>query len=517
MLNSENHKKLEQFKAICLKNAGDFVQTAEGLIGKNVNHIAFHLAVLCMEEVGKTYLVWFQLMSDERGSDEEINLATDDHIKKLFWAVWGNSLGKEKITQEQIDERKNIANNIHNRRLFSLYTEITDTTASAEKISNEETENIVKFSRTILELSKLTKHENNTSKEDIDVINWWIKSNEDTEMRKMIWGSKSQEKLIEIGNVRNWIKWLKEVFDKNDAEVKEVIKKELQRTQPEGKEKEKPKWRIKFKLITPSHSIKNKELNAFNTKTKSDFIKLAKGSDNHTLIVQMVFPKNLRATLIWDRGWMYSKLLAVSLNVATRGIFWWNTPVDTARFYDEIWDLENNMAFFADVHPRLQINWKDLRWKLEESHLGFSATVFAYLVEIIDSKEFEPIKDYMNGMATLAKNDVHLRLEANSLLSFYYCLRKALLLNQDWDPTTQDIKDTLYEIIKDGLAHRNEIDRVMDIAIEFDKKKESYGKPITLTDVVSIKNSCDLYLIKRAYKHIHKAEDVRLVTEKEES
>lgn len=515
-MEKENLRKYNAFRDICLKNAEDFLRTAESLVGKNVNHIAFHLAALAMEEVGRVSLAWFQIAGNEKDSEIEINLSADDHIKKLFWAIWGPSFGREKITKEQIEQRKNMATGIHNRRLFSLYTELTDTQPSRDKISKEELEQLIKFARAVLELAKAKgAADENLSANDLVEINWFLEANEDPEKRKLIFGAKSQEKLIELANVRDWIRWLKEIFDNTEKEAREAVQKELQRQEPMGAEKEVPKWRMKFRITSPSHTVKEKNLNKFNT--GSHWIKVHKGFDNHTLIVELVFTKNTPAQLLWDRGWMVSRMFVASLNVGTGGVFWWNVPVDISRYYDEIWDLENKINFFAEVNPKLQINWRELKWKLDQTGLNNASIVFSYLVRIMDSSEFEPIKSYLDGLAMLAKNDVHLRLELNSFDQFFTALRQEFLLTKDWDPEKESLKDVAFSKIGEALPHRDELDKLIDLGIELQQKREKFSKPITLTEVIGMKHYCDLYFLKLAARKFYEAEDVRLVAEKNDT
>ncbi|MBU2465136.1 MAG: AbiV family abortive infection protein, partial [Bacteroidetes bacterium] len=188
--------KFNAFRQLCLTNSEDAIRTAEELQNKSVNHIAFQLAVFCLEEIGKVFVGWYQFNAKETWGKDHYNIPIDDHIKKLFWAIWGPSFTNEKFTTQQMDEIKNMASNLHSRRLDVMYTELTDTVPSSAKISNEELETHLKMARARLELAKLEGEVETTLSEDKqEDMKWFMEASNHPEKRKFIFGHKSQEKL----------------------------------------------------------------------------------------------------------------------------------------------------------------------------------------------------------------------------------------------------------------------------------------------------------------------------------
>lgn len=62
-------------------------------------------------------------MSETARTDKEA-LATDEHIRKLFWALWGGSMIRNtKWTKESIEQNRFLATALHERRLETLYTD----------------------------------------------------------------------------------------------------------------------------------------------------------------------------------------------------------------------------------------------------------------------------------------------------------------------------------------------------------------------------------------------------------
>ena len=97
------------------------------------------------------------------------------------------------------------------------------------------------------------------------ILIWFLETSENPEKKKMLLGSKSMEKLAELGSARDWINWLKEVFDQNEVENRKLAEQELQRKRPEGEDALEEKWKITIRLYSASHSIRQKVLNKWKT------------------------------------------------------------------------------------------------------------------------------------------------------------------------------------------------------------------------------------------------------------
>jgi hypothetical protein len=86
MTPEEKHEHLKKVREICLLSAESFLTTAERELDKGVDPVCFHLALLALEEVGISILNTINFMSETAETDKE-ELATDEHIRKLFWAL----------------------------------------------------------------------------------------------------------------------------------------------------------------------------------------------------------------------------------------------------------------------------------------------------------------------------------------------------------------------------------------------------------------------------------------------
>ena len=73
------------------------------------------------------------------------------------------------------------------------------------------------------------------------------------------------------GDTRAWVRWARSEFDKIEEAEKEQLRRELSRQASEPG-KGKPKWLMKIRVQTPSHSLRQKILNFWNDRI--DAVKL---------------------------------------------------------------------------------------------------------------------------------------------------------------------------------------------------------------------------------------------------
>ena len=510
-------EKNNQKRQLCLDHTEELLKGALILLDGKLDHLSFHLSTLALEEIGKISLIATQAIASDAGKYPNINLDTDDHEKNLFWAIWGPSFGRQKVTQKQLEEQQGLAKNIHKRRKDYLYTDPSNPVTWRQKMEEGEAQSLYDFANTRyqLEIANGGMRTDMTDKES-QTLKWFLDACDDPEKRNQIFGNKSQEKLIELGSVHDWIEWLKGVYDKNEEEMLELVKAELARKKPATKEEaEKQKWRVKMKIVTPSHSIRNSKcFLAFNE--HSDYIKLF-AVDKNTLTLQLFLSKNVPVHAVWDQGWMISRMFVTALNIATRGLFWWNVPVDTARYYEEIWDIENNHGVAVEMNPKLELNWKEMRWVLRPVDLTVTSVVFAYLSHLKTQDNMEALNLYASGLSLLAKNDVHLRLEMNSFEQFYLSLKTALAKNAHWDGKTDLVAAVFAQIKWLYKGDMESLKEVFGLAAEIESAHQS-SKPITLSEVMIMKSFCDIYFLKlaKAYIEIREGKEFRFVAGEED-
>ena len=118
-------EQLNKLRNLCIKNAEDLLHASKLALENKIDHVSFHLSKLALEELGKLHIATLEAttIAVPRERKPAINFSTDDHERKLFFAIWSQSFGRVKQTKEQIEENQHLAKTIHERSLHYLYIE----------------------------------------------------------------------------------------------------------------------------------------------------------------------------------------------------------------------------------------------------------------------------------------------------------------------------------------------------------------------------------------------------------
>lgn len=504
-------EELKKIRETTLKNAESLLNAAKILTGEEYDHIRYHLAALALEEVGKVDLLGMRHTAAALGRPTEwLDRQLDNHVKKLFWAIWGPSFGQERITGEQIELKKELAADIHGRRLFYLYSDPEVPLLPKEKVDHKHVERLVGLTEARIGLARAYEvGEPDPSR--MELMKWFAEATEDPEKGSQIFGNKSMQKLTELGDVSAWIAWLQEVYREHDEEMRRLGERELRRMregEKEDAEADKPKWRLKIRLYSHSHSIRQKVLNAWNE--RSDFIKLTSTGrrvfsrkKKDEMLCEFILPRRIPIDALWHHGWGLSRVFVTALNIGARGLFWWYVPRDTERYYEEIWDLEQDAGVQVQPSPRLEIAWGDP--VLEQSDLSHTAMVFGYISRIKGEKIEKALDAYVSGLTFFSKIDWHFRLEVNAFEEFWKAFRLALQATADWDGT-EDLKVAAARQLGEILQTTENLETYIDLGTRLEEAKAGTGEfpEITLTEIVGMKLYCDLYLLKVSRRHFEK-------------
>lgn len=226
-------------------------------------------------------------------------------------------LRNTKFTKESIEQNRFFATTLHERRLETLYTDPKNPLLFNGRIRDGEAKTLVELARARLEVEKaseLTEFEEG----DVEEIKWFFSAVDDAEHRKQIFSSISLKKLAEVTNGKEWIKWLCELYRKNEIEMREYAEKELRRKKPEGEEAFAPKYRMRIRIQTPSHSIRNNAFADWNNRVndikiyksdRKDATKLTKGE----MLIDFTLPKGLHMNYVWEHGLFMAKTVVLGI------------------------------------------------------------------------------------------------------------------------------------------------------------------------------------------------------------
>jgi len=504
-----NQVDLEAVRLIvqkCLDNAEALLDSGKDCRAKNRNHIAFHLAVMALEEVGKASMVlketvYAHIIEDEDSGESKLSDDLADHRKKLFWAMLIPGFDGGIISPEDFTRLKEVANDIHLRRITSLYTNID--VVSQTDISDDELANIMGLTESRLNLEKLVE----IRQLDADaqqLLDWFMKALSDPLLQRFVLGEQSRHKLAEMtGDSRKWMTWLYEEVSTAEAKTKEMMEKEINRLAPTGGLANKPKWRLKIKLHTLSHSIRHKELNAWNEQVL--WVKLYPTTDKTELLVEFLLPAKIPVNELWQAGIQMCSMFAVSLNIATVGYFWWYLPEFVSTYYEEMVDLETKARLAVDYKLPGMMNWK--RTALKAPQLQTAGMILTHLMMWATKEQSLAYSRYMHGITLLSKNDVFGDFSAQAFVDFAYAFRMALASYGDWDGAPENFEQAAVGVL-DKFWKQPEIltefKALMDSADDLEKKRPP-SRPINLEETMKLKAFCDTYLVSRAQREVQKA------------
>lgn len=243
--------------------------------------------------------------------------------------------------------------------------------------------------------------------------------------------------------MNEWIKWLKESHEKEEQELSLIAEKEIKR-EVNTSDKIKAKWEFSFTVITPSHSIRNKDIAAIN-KFERPF-KFFLGRDRHTLIIKHKLPSIVTVNDLWQQGWLTSKLFVAAFNIASQGLFYWHAPKDVDKYYDSLFDIDSGKKLTVSLSPQLALNWQERKMylSLQQFHLTFM--VYEYFMNIRNREDTILIMDYMTALAMFARTDIHLRMEVNAFILFFKVFQQSILKHETCDEN-QNVFEVGYQQI----------------------------------------------------------------------
>jgi AbiV family abortive infection protein len=495
---------LEEAKALiekCLANAEDFLNSAKDIQKAKRNHVAFHLAALALEEIGKASMLVVEigrpLVEPDEDSDQWPSDRFEDHRKKLFWAIFTPSMDAGLVSPESFNELKDFANEVHWTRLASLYVDPNRETPQSQ-VSDEHLENLINLVGSRLELEKLRqlKEPNATARE---LLNWFVTASHDPQLQAFVFGEQSRSKLTELkGDAIQWIGWLRDQIKAAEIAGREIMERELKRSEPTGAYANKPKWKLKTRYFSLTHITRPKQLAKWNDGVVG--IKLFPTNDRMELLVEFTLAAKVPVASVWHAGVNMSSMFITALNIGTNGYFWRHRPLSFSSYFDQIVDLENNATVKAEVFSmQLKFQPRGLKFQM----LTDVGLVFGHLIRQIKHKP-ECYSRYLNGVALIAKTDVFGDATTLAFMEFAKVLRTALIYYEDWDGDESTIEDIAPTMILPFFTNDDVLTefKLLIQAAKAIERKDPPGRTITLDEVFKFKVFCDLYLRHCAQRHV---------------
>jgi len=478
----------------CIDHARDLIDSAATLHNAGKSNIAYHLATLALEEIGRRELLALQSVSSKELIPPAWPLKhTQNHAQKLFWAFFGAAFAQQTLTKESLEDMQGLARFIHARRLAGLYVENDDDGLSIPRdaIAAAEAQNLIGLVSARLGMAMGHELRPDISDADAALKQWFLATAQDDTRREFVFSSASMTKLGELKNARDWMTWLKQQFDEAQAHGLAIAQEELARSQHLPLKSEKQKWRLRIRLISDSHSIRPKALSAWNSQI--DAIKLVSvPGKKHQLLVEFLFTETMPIESLWYTGWALARKFVVALNIGSRGLWWWRLPEHISRYYERIEDLQRQQPVALERNPRLKIDW-GRNLVLTEQDLRLTTMCFAALPKPGEIKSLAAYDYYISGINFLSLNDIHWQCELQAYGNFHESLKAMMTSVGDWG------RESPFDAALTNLLHRflptmpaEQYSRYITLARRFEANTAHEGE-ITLSDVGGIKILCDTY------------------------
>lgn len=480
----------------CVVHARDLLVSARLIQSAGRFNIAFHLAVLALEELGRRELLGVKTIEQ---SGTWADKYFQDHVQKLFWCFFGARFTDERITTEALDAMKALATRLHSQRLAGLYVDVGAEGISipAEQVPQAEAERTLALAEARLALAEAAGYRQGLTKEDLATQAWFLSTTQDLDRRKFVFSGKSLDKLAELGNARDWVNWLKCEFDKTGAENQALAQAEIERGRQlaDGANSTKvTKWKVKIRLYTNSHSVRQKALNHWNERVT--WIKLTAVPDKKDeLILEIQLGDQVPIQGLWYFAWGVARSFVAALNIATMGFWFWRIPRQVSRYYESIDDVINGGKVALERQPSLKPDWGENR-VLTTQDLDNTISTFVCLPTPADNERHIPYNFYFGGLIFLSVNDVHWQCEATILGNFLSSHRAMmstlgdLSQGRSFSSAMGDFLTASFPVLDEDRS------RVIALCAAFEEDRLNLEQ-VTVKDATFGKLFCDAYFLHR--------------------
>lgn len=482
--------------AACFGNARDLLRAAKRVLDdEKLPNVAFHLTILALEEVGKAALLGARgiarLVEDETVF---IDNRLDDHVFKLFWALWTPSFARGQISKEEFESLRGMAKGMHDDRLAAMYV-APDHPEGGELLQSVSEER----ARTMIGLTEARLGmETSRDWQAIDlsagtVMRWFLDATKDPEKRNLILGQKSFDKLAELGQMRDWMAWLKEQFDQAEAQGREHLQRELARAAPDRSDRGEDKWQVVIRLCSPAQSIRSRAIKSWNE--QPTWIKLsAVHNVKQAVDVEFTFGAVMPIQDLGLAGYRAARLFVAAMNIGSTGFWWWHPPDQTGRFYQRLTDLTapTGMKLDLNIHAGPKFEWR--RDALKEDQLTRVAVCLGMASRLDNLVYYAVIETYVTGLALFAKSDLHLSFAPQASERFAASLCEAMRHFDDWDETDEGLPAA----IAASFPFKQPEDGQELLALLRQLRRHPLDATgLTLERAAILKFLCDAYLIRR--------------------
>jgi hypothetical protein len=394
---------------------------------------------------------------------------------------------------------RGLATRLHTKRLAGLYVEVGPDGLSipGEQVPKDEAERILSLAEARLELAQNATLQEGRTKGEIEMQAWFLSTTQDPERRKLVFSGKSFDKLAELGSAKQWMCWLKDGFEKAEAANRELAQTELERGRQlisGGTAAVVSKWKVRIRLHTNSHSVRQGALNYWNERVT--WIKLtAVQNQKDQLILELHLSDQVPIQSLWHLAFGIARSFVTAINIGTMGFWFWRTPTQVNKFYETIDDVTNKSKLTLEYQPSLKPDWGENR-ALTPQDIEKTIAAFVCLPGPGEAERHVPYNHYLGGLTFLSLNDVHWQCEV-SILGNFLSSHRAMMEAIGELPAGEVFSDVMTAFLANFLPEEEE-DRVrmLELCRAFEQDRLA-REQVTLKDAVFAKLFCDAYFMQR--------------------
>lgn len=482
-------------RAACHKHASDLISAAERLLNEPAKpNLSYHFALLALEEIGKSGLIIGQAAMGSIRDSDWIDRAVSSHSRKLLWALWSPI---QKIDPIRFKKARAYAERLHAQRLAGLYVDhMIDSSSPQDVVTLSEARSMIDLARSRLAVEVETEV-SQPGVEALEILGWFLQTLDDPEGMRQLFSRQFLERFEELdGDAAQWMRWAKSECERRVAEVDAILREELAR-QPKT-DGDQPKWRVRVKVHTVTHSIRPKVLNYWNDRA-APTVKLIPTGKKDEFLLELMIPDAVSLADLFGYTIGKAKMILAFLSIGSMGFFWFEKPASTKRLIEQASDL-TRPDFDVLIGPALAVWDKRATTALAEQHLQHALECVGTYMPM-EEDVAEPIfGPYFHGLALVAKSDFHISTDLSARTAFVASLRSALRYYNAWDGQEQsfhDCVDRAFQPIILDMEHRRTMFEVFDGA---PTKSAAISE-----NTIAAKNLVDLFLIwiaRRRWKQV---------------
>jgi AbiV family abortive infection protein len=474
--------------AACHAHATDLINAAARLLEDPATpNLAYHLALLALEEIGRARLIGGRAALGSARDSAWVDKWLSNHSRKLLWALW-TPFGK--IDPANFSEAKIIAERLHAQRLAGLYVDPTaEGPLPREAVSLDEAQSVIDLARSLLPVTDKAE-EIEVDARPTAILEWFLETLDDPEGMRQLFSPPFLAKYEELGgDAARWGEWAKGEFERFAAQADAVMRRELLR-RPGSDSGEQSKWRVRTRVYTISHALPPKVLKYWNDRI--DIVKLVFTGKKDEFLLELPLTDAVILPDLYDSALAMTKMMLAFLSIGSIGYFWFEKPAFTRRVFEEIKDLDQP-KLKLEIGPRLSFWSSGRAVAMTEQHLQHTIECVSTFAPMGD-KAAEPIfGPYFQGLALIAKSDVHISTDELARVSFITTLRASLRHYGAWDGEETSFRDAL------DRAFRPIIPEAEHRAVMFAALDPISGGAQPISEgMVSAKHLADLFLIRTA-------------------